>query len=68
MRYWEIIADNLSQAGFSWDCVSVATSPAEILFGEFSSPHIGGNFVPAQGTVALHRPVASANQICPNRD
>jgi hypothetical protein len=21
-RYWEIIADNLSKAGFSWGCVS----------------------------------------------
>jgi hypothetical protein len=22
MKYWEIIADNLSNAGFSWGCVS----------------------------------------------
>jgi hypothetical protein len=22
VRYWEIIADNLSKAGFSWGCVS----------------------------------------------
>jgi hypothetical protein len=22
MKYWEIIADNLSKAGWSWDCVS----------------------------------------------
>jgi hypothetical protein len=22
MKYWEIIADNLSKAGFSWGCVS----------------------------------------------
>jgi hypothetical protein len=22
MKYWEIIADNLSQAGWSWGCVS----------------------------------------------
>ena len=22
MRYWEIIADNLSKAGWSWGCVS----------------------------------------------
>jgi hypothetical protein len=23
MKYWEIIADNLSKAGWSWGCVSV---------------------------------------------
>jgi hypothetical protein len=22
VKYWEIIADNLSKAGWSWDCVS----------------------------------------------
>ena len=22
MKYWEIIADNLKKAGWSWDCVS----------------------------------------------
>jgi len=22
VKYWEIIADNLSEAGWSWDCVS----------------------------------------------
>jgi hypothetical protein len=26
MRYWEIIADNLSQAGWSWGCVSAIDS------------------------------------------
>jgi hypothetical protein len=25
-RYWEIIADNLSKAGFSWGCVSAIDS------------------------------------------
>ena len=23
MKYWEIIADNLSKAGWSWGCVSI---------------------------------------------
>jgi hypothetical protein len=23
MKYWEIIADNLSKAGLSWGCVSI---------------------------------------------
>jgi hypothetical protein len=26
MKYWEIIADNLSQAGWSWGCVSAIDS------------------------------------------
>ena len=26
MKYWEIIADNLSKAGWSWGCVSTIDS------------------------------------------
>jgi hypothetical protein len=26
MKYWEIIADNLSKAGWSWGCVSAIDS------------------------------------------
>ena len=26
MKYWEIIADNLSEAGWSWGCVSAIDS------------------------------------------
>jgi hypothetical protein len=26
MKYWEIIADNLSKAGWSWGCVSTVDS------------------------------------------
>ena len=26
MKYWEIIADNLSKAGWSWGCVSAVDS------------------------------------------
>jgi hypothetical protein len=35
-----------------------ATSPAEILFGELPHRTSAGIFIPAQGTVALHCPVA----------
>src|SRR5262245_31285159 len=35
-----------------------ATSPAEILFGEFPHRTSAGIFIPAQGTVALHCSVA----------
>jgi hypothetical protein len=29
MKYWEIIADKLSKAGWSWGCVSVIDSEGE---------------------------------------
>jgi hypothetical protein len=32
MRYWEIIADNLSKAGFSWGCVSAIDSSGRTIW------------------------------------
>ena len=32
MRYWEIIADNLSKAGWSWGCVSTVDSHGRTIF------------------------------------
>ena len=32
MRYWEIIADNLSKAGGSWGCVLVLDSRGRTIF------------------------------------
>jgi hypothetical protein len=32
MKYWEIIADNLSEAGWTWGCVSAVTSEARIIW------------------------------------
>ena len=32
MKYWEIIADNLSKAGWSWDCVSVLDSEGRTIW------------------------------------
>jgi len=32
VKYWEIIADNLSKAGWSWGCVS-PSMPADEQFG-----------------------------------
>jgi hypothetical protein len=29
VKYWEIIADNLSKAGWSWGCVSAVNSQGE---------------------------------------
>jgi hypothetical protein len=31
-RYWEIIADNLSKAGFGWGCSSESDSTGRVLF------------------------------------
>jgi hypothetical protein len=32
MTYWEIIADNLSKAGWSWGCVSAVDSWGRTIF------------------------------------
>jgi hypothetical protein len=32
MKYWEIIADNLSKAGWSWGCVSAIDSDGRTIF------------------------------------
>ena len=32
MKYWEIIADNLSKAGWSWGCVAKVDSRGRALF------------------------------------
>ncbi len=32
MKYWEIIADKLSQAGWSWGCVSAVDSNGRTIF------------------------------------
>jgi len=32
MKYWEIIADNLSKAGWSWGCVSAVDSEGRTIW------------------------------------
>jgi hypothetical protein len=32
MKYWEIIADNVSKAGWSWGCVSAVDSRGQTIF------------------------------------
>jgi hypothetical protein len=32
LKYWEIIADNLSKAGWSWGCVSVVDSQGRTIW------------------------------------
>jgi hypothetical protein len=32
VKYWEIIADNLKRAGWSWGCVSAVTSEGQTIW------------------------------------
>jgi hypothetical protein len=32
VKYWEIIADNLSKAGWSWGCVAAVDSPGRTIW------------------------------------
>jgi hypothetical protein len=34
MKYWEIIADNLSKAGWSWGCISAIDFNGRTLLSE----------------------------------
>jgi hypothetical protein len=40
MKYWEIIADNLSKAGWSWGCISAVDSSGRTIF--VADAHRGG--------------------------
>jgi hypothetical protein len=41
VKYWEIIADNLSKAGWSWSCVSTVDSNGRTIF--VADAHREGN-------------------------
>jgi hypothetical protein len=45
MKYWEIIADNLSQAGWSWGCVSAIDSNGRTIFVADAHREDGKRFV-----------------------
>jgi len=45
MKYWEIIADNLSKAGWSWGCVSAVTSEGQIVWVADAHRGNGKSFV-----------------------
>ena len=40
MNYWEIIADNLSKAGWSWGCVATVDATGRTIF--VADAHRGG--------------------------
>jgi hypothetical protein len=41
VKYWEIITDNLSKAGWSWGCVSAVDSKGRTIF--VTDAHRGNN-------------------------
>jgi hypothetical protein len=45
MKYWEIIADNLSKAGSSWGCVSTVDSNGRTIFVADAHRDDGKRFV-----------------------
>ena len=45
MKYWEIIADNLSEAGWSWGCVAAVDSRWRTIFVADAHRDDGKRFV-----------------------
>jgi hypothetical protein len=45
MKYWQIIADNLSKAGWSWGCVSAVDSNGRTIFIADAYRNDGKRFV-----------------------
>ena len=45
MKYWEIIADNLSKAGWGWGCVSAVDSRGRTIFAGDAHRGDGRRFV-----------------------
>jgi hypothetical protein len=45
MKYWEIIADNLSKAGWSWGCVAAIDASGRTIFVADAHRDDGKRFV-----------------------
>jgi hypothetical protein len=45
VKYWEIIADNLSKAGLSWGCISAVESNEQTIWIVDSHPSDGDRFI-----------------------
>ena len=45
MKYWEIIADNLSKAGWTWGCSSHIDSTGRVLFTAYAHRDNGKRFI-----------------------
>jgi hypothetical protein len=45
MKFWEIIADNLSKAGWSWGCVATVDSNGQTIFVADAHRNNGKRFI-----------------------
>jgi hypothetical protein len=54
MKYWEIIADNLSKAGWSWGCVSAVDSEGRTIWIVNAHRDDGKRFVVHADECSLH--------------
>jgi hypothetical protein len=45
VKYWEIIADNLSKAGWSWGCVAAVDSCGRTIFVADAHPDDNRRFI-----------------------
>jgi len=45
MKYWEIIADNLSASGWTWGCSSQIDPTGRVLFTADAHRHNGRKFI-----------------------
>ncbi len=65
MKYWEIIADNLSKAGWSWGCVSAVDSRGQTIFVADAHRDDGKRFV-VRADEKLTAFVELESAICPS--
>jgi hypothetical protein len=45
VKFWEVIADNLSKAGWSWGCVATVDSNGQTIFVADAHPDNGKRFI-----------------------
>jgi hypothetical protein len=72
VKYWEIIADNLSKAGWSWGCVSIINSSGQTIWIADAHRDNGKRFIGSPerkvhcvcGTRNGHNTVDSDDQSC----
>jgi hypothetical protein len=63
VKYWEIIADNLKKAGWSWGCVSAVDSRGRTIFVADAHHGDGKRFV--VGAVTMLASIASEHHVQP---
>jgi hypothetical protein len=61
VKYWEIIADNLSKAGWSWGCVAAVDSNGRTIWIADAHRDNGKRFVVRAGEKLTARPLWNSN-------